>query len=77
MCTSAPVVGVSSPKMESVIARKLMQRDRKMLSLMVFTQASDSRFRYGIFAISSLIRAISAAYIAAHCAHSDADVGGL
>ncbi len=31
-----------------------MQSDKEILNLIVFTQELDNRFRYGIFAISSL-----------------------
>ena len=49
---------------DSTIAAKLMHIDKVMLTLMVLTVALDSRFRYGIFERSSLIRAISAASMA-------------
>ena len=55
MCTSAPVVGVNTSMSDSTIAVKLMHIDRVMLALMVFTVALESRFKYGIFEISSLI----------------------
>lgn len=45
LCTNAPVVGVSSPKSDSVIATKLIKRDSEILNLIVFTQAFDNRFK--------------------------------
>lgn len=61
LCTSAPVAGVSTFRRDSAIATKLMHIDRVMLTLIVLTVALDSRFKYGIFDMSSLIRATSAA----------------
>ena len=61
LCTNAPVVGVSNPKSDNAIATKLMQSDKEILNLIVLTQELDNHFKYGIFAILSLIKAISAA----------------
>ena len=61
MCTSAPVVGVNTSMSDSTIATKLIHIDRVMLALIVLTVALESRFKYGIFEISSLIKATSAA----------------
>lgn len=61
LCTSAPVVGVSTCMSESTIAAKLMHMESVMLALIVRTVALDSRFRYGILERSSPSSAISAA----------------
>lgn len=45
LCTSAPVVGVSSPSTERVTATKLMHMDSVMLVRIVFTVAFERRFR--------------------------------
>ena len=61
LCTSAPTVGVKSPKTESVTATKLMHIESVMVHLIVLTVAFASFLRYGIFETLPFIIAMSAA----------------
>lgn len=45
LCTSAPLIGLSSARMDRIIATKFMPMDRLILNLISFTVAFDKRFR--------------------------------
>lgn len=64
LCTIAPVLGVSKPREDKIIATRLIVIDREMLNFIVFSVARARMHRYGSFSMSSSMRAIPAASVA-------------